>query len=100
MRFALATVVCFAFSPVVVTAQSSFVVSDVRLFDGERAIERRSVLVENGRISRIGGPELRFPPNTEVSMVAAGRCCPDSLTRTFTSLTVRKRTCDRQPRWA
>ena len=66
MRFALATVVGFAFSPVVVAAQSSFVVSDVRLFDGERASERRSVLVENGRISRIGGPELRFPPNTEV----------------------------------
>lgn len=36
-----------------------FVIRNVRLFDGEAVSDNRSVLVENGRIARIGGPELK-----------------------------------------
>jgi imidazolonepropionase-like amidohydrolase len=36
------------------------------VFDGERVIERRSVLVENGRISLVGGPDIQIPQGTEV----------------------------------
>lgn len=39
-------------------AGDSFAVRDVLLFDGERAHEHRTVVVANGRIARIGGPEL------------------------------------------
>lgn len=42
-------------------AAQSFVVRDVRVFDGEGVSEGRSVLVENGRISRVGGPDLQVP---------------------------------------
>jgi imidazolonepropionase-like amidohydrolase len=34
-------------------------IRDVRLFDGEHVLEHRSVLVENGRISQIGGSALK-----------------------------------------
>ncbi len=37
-----------------VTAQQRFVVRDVRVFDGERTLQHRSVLVDSGRIVRIG----------------------------------------------
>src|SRR5947207_3909295 len=36
------------------TAQQRFVVRDVRVFDGERTLQHRSVLVDSGRIVRIG----------------------------------------------
>ena len=65
LRLDLALAVLFAFGPLVVEAQS-FVVKDVRVFDGERATEHRSVLVENGRISRVGGADLQAPRGTEV----------------------------------
>jgi imidazolonepropionase-like amidohydrolase len=35
-------------------AEASFLVRNVRLFDGERVTERTDVLVENGRIARVG----------------------------------------------
>jgi imidazolonepropionase-like amidohydrolase len=44
----------------------SFVVRNVRVFDGERVRERRSVLVQDGSIARIGGPGLAVPPGIEV----------------------------------
>lgn len=65
MRFGLALSAFVALGPLVLGAQS-FVVKDVRVFDGERATERRSVLVENGRISRVGGPDVQIPRGTEV----------------------------------
>lgn len=40
------------------TREKAQLIRDVRLFDGERVHEHRSVLVENGAIARIGGPEL------------------------------------------
>jgi len=43
-----------------------FVVRDVRLFDGERVAERRSVLVRDDLISQVGGSELAVPPGTHV----------------------------------
>ena len=45
-------------------AQATFVVRDVRLFDGERVSERRSVLVRDGIIAGVGGSELTTPPGT------------------------------------
>jgi imidazolonepropionase-like amidohydrolase len=36
-------------------------IRDVRVFDGERVFEHRSVLIEDGKISRIGGPGLKAP---------------------------------------
>jgi imidazolonepropionase-like amidohydrolase len=35
-------------------------IHDVRVFDGEHVLEHRSVLVEDGKISRIGGSELKI----------------------------------------
>ena len=40
-------------------------IRDVRMFDGEQVLEHRSVLVEDGKISRIGGAELKVR-NAEV----------------------------------
>jgi imidazolonepropionase-like amidohydrolase len=36
---------------------SAFVIREVRVFDGERVLEHRNVLVEDGKIRRVGGPE-------------------------------------------
>src|SRR6266566_4788721 len=40
------------------TPASTLVIRDVRVFDGERVLEHRHVLVENGNISRIGATDL------------------------------------------
>jgi imidazolonepropionase-like amidohydrolase len=42
------------------------VIRDVRVFDGERVLEHRSVLVENGKISRIGDSTMKVPKAAEV----------------------------------
>jgi imidazolonepropionase-like amidohydrolase len=57
-----------------VVAQStrSFAIQDVRVFDGEHRREHRTVLVKDGKISRIGNARMRLPANTEV-IVGAGR---------------------------
>jgi imidazolonepropionase-like amidohydrolase len=39
-------------------AETPQLVQDVRLFDGERVHENRSVLIEDGVIARIGGPKM------------------------------------------
>jgi hypothetical protein len=56
--------------PPVATA-SSFLVSDVRVFDGERIIPKTSVLVRDGRIVSIG-PALKTPAGADV-IPGAGR---------------------------
>lgn len=50
-------------------AQGRFVVHDVRLFDGERTVEHRSVLVDSGRIVAVGGADL----NSSGAAVVDGR---------------------------
>ncbi|HKP16775.1 MAG TPA: amidohydrolase family protein [Gemmatimonadaceae bacterium] len=47
-------------------AQSSFLIRDVRLFDGERVTEGRSVLVRDGIIAAVGGLEVAAPTGTSV----------------------------------
>lgn len=41
-------------------------IRDVRVFDGENVIEHRSVLIEDGKISQIGGPTLEVPNADEI----------------------------------
>jgi imidazolonepropionase-like amidohydrolase len=60
IRAALCLLVLAA-APLLAGAQAAFVVRDVRVFDGERVAEHRSVLVQDGKIARIGGPELPVP---------------------------------------
>jgi imidazolonepropionase-like amidohydrolase len=61
-----------AVGPNRVDGPSRFVVRDVRVFDGERVAEHRSVLVQDGRISRVGDSKLAVPPGTAV-IVGRGR---------------------------
>jgi imidazolonepropionase-like amidohydrolase len=61
-----AIIVLVALAPGRVGAQATFVVRDVRLFDGERATEHRSVLVRDGAISQVGGTELAVPAGAAV----------------------------------
>jgi hypothetical protein len=42
-------------------AQQRFVIRDVRVFDGERTLEHRSVAVDSGRIVRIGSAQMNAP---------------------------------------
>ncbi len=65
LRLALLLALLVALGPLDARAQS-FVVKDVRVFDGERVADRRSVLVENGRITRVGGADLAVPQGAEV----------------------------------
>ena len=41
------------FSVHLLTAQESFIIKNVRVFDGEKVIENTSVLIENGKISKV-----------------------------------------------
>ena len=43
---------------------SSFLLRDVRIFDCEDAIERGSVLVENGKISRVSSSSIDYAGTT------------------------------------
>ena len=53
------------------SSRSQFV-RDVRLFDGERVSVHRSMVIADGKIERIGGPELQAPAGAQV-MDGAGR---------------------------
>jgi len=53
------------------TAPPSYLIRDVRIFDGQRVFEHRSVLLENGKISWIRGPKANTP-NAQV-VEGAGR---------------------------
>jgi imidazolonepropionase-like amidohydrolase len=58
--------VALAAAPTATRAQATFVVRDVRLFDGERVTEHRSVLVRDGIIAQVGGSELAVPAGAQV----------------------------------
>src|SRR6516164_6447328 len=47
------------------TSAAPQLIRDVRVFEGERVLEHRNVLLEDGKISRIAGPELKAA-NAEV----------------------------------
>ena len=51
---------------VAVTAQSTFIVRDVRLFDGERVSEHRSVVVRDGVIAQVGDANVAVPAGAQV----------------------------------
>ena len=53
-------------SSVVVSAQNTFVVRDVRLFDGERVTEHRSVVVRDGVIAQVGAAKDAVPAGAQV----------------------------------
>jgi imidazolonepropionase-like amidohydrolase len=65
IRAALALLILAAV-PFSVGAQTAFVIRDVRVFDGERVSEHESVLVDDGKIARVGGSGLAVPPGTKV----------------------------------
>lgn len=48
------------------TQPGTSVIRDVRVFDGARVLEHRSVLIANGEIAQIGGAEMRAPGATVV----------------------------------
>src|SRR5262245_17575373 len=64
MRFnlttAVAAVVMLAASAPA-SAQTTFMVRDVRLFDGERVAEHRSVVVRDGVIAQVGDANVSVP---------------------------------------
>src|SRR5687768_14932125 len=62
----LALTLAAVIGPNRVEAQATFLVRGVRVFDGERVHERRSVLVQDGVITRVGGSSLAGPPGTEL----------------------------------
>jgi imidazolonepropionase-like amidohydrolase len=62
----LLSTLAVALAPVGAHAQGAFVVRDVRLFDGERVAEHRSVLVREGTIADVGGAELAVPADVRV----------------------------------
>jgi len=66
VRVISAALFIVALVSVVARAQSSFVVRDVRLFDGERVTEHRSVLFHDGVIHGVGGAELAVPMDAHV----------------------------------
>ena len=56
-----ASVFLLALAPIPARAQSTFIVRDVRLFDGERVTEHRSVVVRDGVIAQVGDAQLAVP---------------------------------------
>jgi imidazolonepropionase-like amidohydrolase len=59
-------IVAFCPEPARAQASGTFVVRDVRLFDGARVTEHRSVVVRDGVIADIGGAELAVPAGARV----------------------------------
>jgi imidazolonepropionase-like amidohydrolase len=47
-------------------AQGAFVVRDVRVFDGERVTEHRTVVVRDGIIAQVGGTTLAAPASARI----------------------------------
>jgi imidazolonepropionase-like amidohydrolase len=68
MRSILAAVctIGIALAPIAARAQSTFIVRDVRLFDGERVAEHRSVVVRDGVIAQVGDANLAVPAGAQV----------------------------------
>ena len=60
-------VLLLALAPAALPQQSpAFLIKDVRVFDGHRLLEHRSVLVQDGLIVRIGGAETTAPSGTTI----------------------------------
>src|SRR6476619_1247449 len=57
-----------ALAPAAARSQSTFIVRDVRLFDGERVAEHRSVVVRDGVIAQVG--DARLPVPTGAHLIA------------------------------
>jgi hypothetical protein len=53
---------------------ATFLIRDVRIFDGENVVQHRSLLVEDGKVVKIGGPGLEAAGATITSMAA--HCYP------------------------
>src|SRR5258706_7163382 len=49
------------FSAATALGQAPQLIQDVRVFDGERLLAHRSVLIQDGKVSKIGGAGLRVP---------------------------------------
>lgn len=66
--FAATAMLVVALRPEPARAQGAppFVVRDVRLFDGERVTEHRTVVVRDGVIERVGGAEIAVPAGVQV----------------------------------
>ena len=65
----VASIVCLFLSAATSAYQKPVVpqfIQDVRVFDGERILEHRSVVLENGNITRIGGSTLEAPKTAEI----------------------------------
>lgn len=66
-------------------AKNSFAITNVRIFDGEKTIEKTSVLIEKGRIAAIGS-DIKIPDNTPIYCGAGKTLLPgliDSHTHTY-----------------
>jgi imidazolonepropionase-like amidohydrolase len=69
-RLMAALAFVLALTPTKMQGQATFVVRDVRVFDGKSMVDHRSVLVKDGVIFRVGEKNLRVPDNTtEISGV-------------------------------
>ena len=53
-------------SPARAMSADAFAIRNVRVFDGARILEHRTVVVESGRISRLDGPRTVLPPGLRV----------------------------------
>ena len=60
----LITFFCLFPSNAPAQAAHGFAIRDVRLFDGVQTIEHRTVLIENGKIARVGGNGMRLEAAT------------------------------------
>jgi imidazolonepropionase-like amidohydrolase len=65
MGYGLLWTLAFLLATTHAHGQTNFIVRDVRIFDGHRVAESRSVLVQDGVIARIGGSEITVPPGTD-----------------------------------
>jgi imidazolonepropionase-like amidohydrolase len=63
---AVACTVAVVLAPPAARAQGTFVVRDVRLFDGDRVAEHRSVVVRDGVIAEVGASDLGVPAGARV----------------------------------
>src|SRR2546425_1069414 len=47
------------------SADSPYVIRDVRVFDGETVAERQTVVISQGRIAAVGGPTVAVPAGAQ-----------------------------------
>jgi len=47
------------------SADTAYVIRDVRVFDGETVAERQTVAIDHGRITAVGGPKIAVPPGAQ-----------------------------------